>query len=70
MDNGMDFKLRVFDHCFPADRYNWELTGRGLYICSDKGYDDGYTTKQGARRAGLRAAHKLGLTVIEEDICG
>lgn len=57
-------KLRITRaFAFPAN-WHWEVTWRGLYICSEH-QTDGYVARKSAKRAALNAARKLGLEVVE-----
>jgi hypothetical protein len=54
-------KLKISKCIFPHSRWQWEMADGKIYVCTY--LDDGYSTKASAKRAGLRVAEKLGITI-------
>ena len=54
-------KLKVFNSGILSGRWQWEMTDGRIYVCTY--LDDGYGTKANAKRAALRVAEKLGITI-------
>lgn len=59
----MKVTLRLFPKLHPRSSYDWEMFNGNIYIASYR--DEGYTTKGNAKRAALRWAELLGLSVVD-----
>jgi hypothetical protein len=61
---GPEFELEIHDGGWCCQSWHWELISNHIYICS---YDqtEGYATKASAKRAALRVAKQLGLSLKE-----
>jgi len=62
----MNVTLRLFPKLHPQISYDWEMFNGNIYVSSYR--DDGYTTKANAKRAALRWAERLGLSVVDTEV--